>query len=89
MLELLFQEGRIIWLILILVAIEAVILSLWLSRTQRAQHLPGVLANLAAGACLMTAIGSVLAGWGVATLALLLALSLVAHVFDLWLRLRP
>jgi hypothetical protein len=89
MLEALFQEGRVIWFILVLVAIEAALLTLWLSRTQRVPHLPGVLANLVAGACLMAAIGSVLAGWGVAALALLLALSLVAHLFDLWLRLRP
>lgn len=89
MLETLFQDGRLIWFILALVLIEAVVLALWLSRTSRAAHLPGVLANLAAGACLMMAIGSVLAGWGVASLALLLGLSLVAHVFDLWLRLRP
>jgi hypothetical protein len=88
MLEELFQNGRAIWIILFIIAAEAVALGIWLLRSKRARLVPGVLANLAAGACLMTAIGSQLAGWGLASLAVLLLLSLLAHVADLWLRLR-
>jgi hypothetical protein len=88
MLDALFHNGRIIWLILAAVAVEAAALTLWLRQQQRTAVVPGLLANLAAGACLMAAIGALLAGWGLSTLAALLALSLVAHGLDLWLRLK-
>jgi hypothetical protein len=88
MLETLFAKGQVIWLILVVVVIEAVVLAAWLSRSQRARLVPGLLSNLAAGFCLMAAIGVLLADGGLALLALLLAASLVAHVADLWLRLR-
>jgi hypothetical protein len=85
-LEALFASGRIVTLILVAVAIEAAVL-LWLLR--HAGRLAfGVAANLAAGACLLLAVRSALVGAPWQATALWIALSLPAHVLDLWLRLR-
>ncbi|MEM1025277.1 MAG: hypothetical protein AAGD10_02185 [Myxococcota bacterium] len=75
-------SGRAIDAILVLLVLEAMVLP-WL--------LPGVrrsaaLANLAAGAFLMLALRSALAGWDWRLSALFLALSLPAHLFDLRIR---
>jgi hypothetical protein len=84
-LEALFESGRIVTLILVAVALEAAVL-LWLLR--RAGRLAfGVAANLAAGACLLMAVRSALAGEPWPSTALWLALSLPAHLLDLGLRL--
>ena len=77
-----------LWLDLILVAfaVEAALLTVWLSR-RRPQMRRGVLANLAAGGALLLAVRGAVAGQGIVVLALL-TVALVAHVADLYLRLR-
>jgi hypothetical protein len=77
-------SGRAIDAILVLVFLEAVgLLWLWPGPQGRAAVM-----NLAAGAFLMLALRSALAGWDWRFSALFLTLSLPAHLFDLRSRVR-
>ena len=75
-----------IWSILPLIALEAVALIAWRRRTGHGISPAPLLANLAAGACLIAAVGAGMAGsaavWPLVTLAG------AAHVLDLWTRWR-
>lgn len=93
----LFDSGRIVEWILVLILVEAFLLCVLagLGRRRRglgsrlSGRLPGLLFNLAAGAFLLLALRAVLAdsGWMVA--AAWLAAAGMAHVGDLVLRLGP
>ena len=84
----LFATGRIVDFILAVVLLEAAGMALYRSRTGAGVPLPGFLANLASGACLLLALRAALAGsaWHV-TAAWLLA-GLLAHLADMALRWR-
>jgi hypothetical protein len=77
------------WLnvILFLVIAEAFVVTLWLYKRQQKQLARSVLVNLTAGACLITSIRFALVDQ---TVPLLMTLSgaLIAHLVDLYLRLR-
>jgi hypothetical protein len=79
----LFMDGRVIDLILLLVAVEAIGLLLLRRATGRGLSPSALLANLAAGAFLLAALRCGLSGTGVAWVGLCLALALVAHLADL------
>ena len=79
----LFESGRIVDLLMVLMTLEAALLWAYRRRTGRGVPLLGLLANLAAGAGLLMALRAALthAGWEMTILWLLVALA--AHVADL------
>lgn len=81
-------SGRLIEVILALVAIEAAVLLLWVRATGRGPSPVAILVNLAAGACLMAALRAALVGAEPIHILAPLALALVAHLADLVLRFR-
>ncbi|MCE4226022.1 hypothetical protein HCU64_19915 [Methylobacterium sp. C25] len=83
----LFASGRIIDLILALVACEALALLVWRWRRGRGPSPIALIGNIAAGACLMIALRAALSGAHWTIIAGSLLGSLVAHVADLWFRL--
>lgn len=83
----LFASGRAIDWILVLMAVEAVTLLLYRARTGRGVAPLPLLANLAAGACLLLALRAALTGSAPILMWLLLGVALVAHLLDLLLRL--
>jgi hypothetical protein len=88
MFEDLAASGRLIDLILALMVAEASALGLWRWWSGRGPGPVAVLANLAAGACLMLALRAALTAAGLPAVLGWLSLALVAHLFDLALRLR-
>lgn len=84
----LFETGRVVDLILAVVALEALVLGGFAMRRRLRAPIAGLLLNLAAGGSLLLALRAVLtdAPWPVA--GAWLALALFAHVADLALRLR-
>ncbi len=83
MLKTWFASGQIADVILLLMALEGAALAGFKLATGRGIALPSLAANLAAGACLILALKSVLTAAGYETAALWLAGSLAAHIFDL------
>ncbi len=82
------ESGSLPRLIAGLVVLEAILL-VWLWRARGLGIAPrAVLGNLVSGACLMLAVGAALADAPWWDVAILLILSLVAHVADLALRWR-
>lgn len=79
----LFASGRIVGLILVFVALEAVVLVLYYRRTGRGVAPADLVPNLLAGGFLLLALGGALSGlwWG--WMAAALAASLAAHLVDL------
>lgn len=79
----LFASGRVVDLILGLIALEAVALAVYRSRTGRGLAVPRFAGFLLSGAFLMLALRAALvdAWWG--WIALCLGASLVAHLVDL------
>jgi len=78
-----FAQGWIVDLVLVLVAVEAVALvAIWIKRG-RAASLPGVVANLLAGAFLLVALRCALGGADWRWIALAMIGALVAHIADL------
>jgi hypothetical protein len=79
----LFKTGRIVDLIIGLIALEAVVLLMYARGTARGIAPMALLPNLAAGACLLLALrfALVAAPWG--WMAVCLAAGLLAHVADL------
>lgn len=84
----LFSSGRIIDLILLLVLLEAAVLTLWISRAGRRIAAVDLLGNLASGAFLLLAVRAALTGAAWTWIAASLLAALLAHVFDLRRRLR-
>ena len=84
----LFASGRVVDLILGLMALEGAGLLLLRARTGRGPAPAALLAFLLAGACLMLALRAALVGAGWGWVALGLAGGLAAHLADLALRWR-
>ena len=84
----LFANGRVVDLILALVAIEAILLA-WFRRATGRGVSPGdLLWNLLAGCCLLLALRSALIGAAWPWIALPLSMAFVAHLADLRRRAR-
>jgi hypothetical protein len=81
-----FSSGRIIDIILALMAVEAVGLIILRRVLGRGPSALEILISLAAGLCLMLALRVALTGGAWQAIALALAASLVVHVTDLRLR---
>lgn len=84
----LFASGRIVDLILLLMALEALVVCVLAYGLRRRLPVAGLLLNLAAGACLLLALRAVLTDAGWMLVGVWLTGALVAHVSDLFLRLR-
>lgn len=84
----LFDSGRIVDLILALMLLEALVVCVLGLALRYRLPVPGLLFNLAAGASLLLALRAVLtdSGWMVA--GFWLSCALIAHVSDLYMRLR-
>ena len=82
----LFASGRIIDVILGLVALEAAALVAWRLHGRDRPLLPPLFCNLASGAALMLAIRAALIGSDWTVVALCLIASLMAHVGEVALR---
>jgi hypothetical protein len=82
-LEALFQSGNIAVLIIAIMVAEAILLAPVFKR------IPGMLAGLAAGACLVLALRAALLQHAWPSIAIFLCLSFVFHVMEIlqWLRL--
>ena len=83
-----FVSGRIVDLILAVMALEAIALIAWRRLRGHGPGAVGLLVNLGAGACLLLALRACLVGAGWPWIALWLALAFCAHAGDLWIRLR-
>jgi hypothetical protein len=79
-------SGQLIDSILVIVALEALLLSLWHRRTGRGLAPRQLLPNLLAGGSLLLALRLGLAGAPAYWLAAALLLALLAHLTDLYLR---
>lgn len=77
----LFDNGRIIDLVLAILVVEAILAAVWLRRAGRPTI--GFLANVAAGACLLLGVRAALIGSEWPSVALWVGLSLPCHVVDL------
>lgn len=86
MLKTWFVSGQIADVILLLMALEGAVIAGFKLATGRGIALPSLASNLAAGACLILALKSVLTGADYETTALWLAASLAAHIADLSMR---
>jgi hypothetical protein len=84
--ELLFDGGRVIDLILGLMVVEAILLAVLYHTTGRGIAPFRLWPNLCAGAFLLLALRASLTGAGTTAIASWLALGLVGHVADLALR---
>jgi hypothetical protein len=84
----LFASGRIIDLILGLVVVEVMALALWRRRFGKGPALGGLAANLASGGFLLLAVRAALVNAAWQWVALALLGSLLAHLADLYGRLR-
>ncbi|MEE4639693.1 MAG: hypothetical protein V2J42_13225 [Wenzhouxiangella sp.] len=84
----LIQSGRIVDLILALMVIEAAVVCGFAFASRLRVPVAGLLLNLGAGACLLLALRSVATGAGWMAAGFWLSVALVAHVGDLFLRLR-
>lgn len=84
----LFASGRVVDLVLVLMAVEGAALALHRSRTGRGVPIPGLLAFLCAGACLLLALRGALVGAPWWWMAAALAGAGAAHAADLALRWR-
>jgi hypothetical protein len=79
----LFSTGRIVDLILGLMAIEGLIFLAWWRLTGRGLAPGALTTNLASGACLLMALRGALTGAGWGWIALCLTAALLAHFADL------
>jgi hypothetical protein len=84
----LFTSGRIVDLILVLVAIEFVVLAVLWSRSGRGVAPLRIVANLASGACLLLALRAALTQASWQMVAAFLAAAFMAHLADLMQRWR-
>ena len=79
----LFANGRVVDLVLALMAIEGALLLGYWARTRRGVAPKDIAVNLLAGACLLLALRAALVGAAWGWVALCLAAALVAHLTDL------
>jgi hypothetical protein len=79
----LVQSGRLVEIVLILVAIEAAALLVYRLRTGRGPEPLGLVFNLAAGSALMLALRAALQEAGWMQVAACMVLALAAHLADL------
>jgi hypothetical protein len=77
--EQLITSGAVVWLILGIMAVEAVVLARLIKR------FPGILAGLGAGGFMVLALGASLTGWGPYAIAVCLGLSFICHAVEVWL----
>ena len=84
----LFLSGRMVDLVLGLVALEAIALSIYHHRTGRGIATRDLAGNLLAGTCLLAALRCALVQSGWEWIALWLAASLIAHLYDIGRRWR-
>lgn len=88
----LFENGRIVDLILLILIAEALVFCLiawiWRDRADALPRLRALLFNLAAGGCLLMALRVVLTGADWRFAGAWLAAALVAHLADLYQRVR-
>ncbi|MFO1121162.1 MAG: hypothetical protein U1F47_02395 [Hyphomicrobiales bacterium] len=82
------NSGRLADVILVLLAGECIVVSIYLSGTGRRSQLGGFLAMMASGAALVVALRTALTGGSWAVIIVALLISLVAHLADLVIRLR-
>jgi MFS superfamily sulfate permease-like transporter len=80
--EVLYSSGNIAYVILALMALEALLLSRFFKR------LPGLLTGLLAGACFVLALRAALLQQGWEIIASFLALAFAFHVTEVWQWLR-
>lgn len=83
----LFENGSVVLIILLLVVIEAAALIAYHRKTGRGIASIPMLANLAAGGCLMLAIRSALLDHAWTWVGFFMALALIAHLVDFGSRL--
>jgi len=84
----LIKSGVITDSVLVVMAIEAVLVTLYLRRAGQNSSIPGFLAALLAGACLVLALHTALTGSSFGDIAVFLGLSLLAHLGELVLKIR-
>lgn len=84
----LFASGRIVDLILLLVAAEAIALAIYHRRTGNGLESLDLLTALIPGVCLLFALRAALTGEAWPAIALWLSAALVTHLGDLWRRRR-
>ncbi|MEM8982772.1 MAG: hypothetical protein AAGC71_07075 [Pseudomonadota bacterium] len=77
------ESGRIVDIMVVVIAFEFIALALYRATTRRGIPLPALLANLAAGGSLMLALGSVLKGYAWQATAACLIVALISHVIDI------
>ncbi len=77
--ERLITSGAVVWLILGIMAVEAVVLA------RLIKSFPGILAGLGAGGFMVLALGASLSGRGPYAIAACLGLSFVCHAVEVWL----
>ena len=80
--QVLFENGAIVLIILVLVVIEAVALVVFHRRTGRGIPVVPMVANLIAGGCLMLAIRSALLDHPWTWIGFFMASALIAHLID-------
>lgn len=74
--------------VLLVMAIEAVVVGLYLRKIGLNSAISGFLSALVAGACLVLALRSALSGDALGTIAVFLGLSLIAHLTEVVLKIR-
>ena len=75
-------------IVLVVMAIEAVVVGLYLRKIGLKSAVFGFFSALVAGACLVLALRSALSGGALGTIAVFLGLSLIAHVTEVVLKIR-
>ncbi len=86
MIETFVSSGQAADLVLAIMALEAVILSVYLSRKGLSRSIPGFMAALLAGAALVLALRAALSGGGLGVIALCLGASFIAHLAEIALK---
>lgn len=79
----LFSSGRIVDLVLGFMVLEVLILALYRRIAGGGIGTPDLLANIAAGACMLLALRAALTGQSWVWVAAALSASLLAHLFDI------
>jgi len=82
------KSGVITEIVLLVMAMEAVIVTLYLRHAGKNSSIPGFLAALLAGSCLVLALHTALTGSSLGEIAVFLGLSLLAHLGELALKIR-
>jgi hypothetical protein len=77
-LESLITSGAVVWLILGIMAVEAIVLA------RLIKSFPAILAGLGAGGFMILALGAALSNRGVYAIAACLALSFICHAVEIW-----